>query len=169
MDDFQDMRIQGMIAVLVARPLEMAQWFSKTYFRGDYSMSQRASILTTLSIGAREIAGFGEEDKELTGLMSLTQFPTKKLPHKYHKIYSLEAAPINSLVQKVGRSMIRPLAPNAADSLAGPNALKVRTFSSRMEVEKQRKKITSSNLQKIIAEGFFFPLANIWRVQSQVQ
>ncbi|TVY32662.1 DNA replication checkpoint protein, partial [Lachnellula subtilissima] len=66
MDDFQDMRLQGMIAILVALPLKMGQWFSKTFFDGDYSISQRASILTTLGLGAREIAGFSEEASSLT-------------------------------------------------------------------------------------------------------
>lgn len=47
-DDFQEMRTQGMIAVLVALPLKMGQWYAKTFFDGDYSLAQRASILTTL-------------------------------------------------------------------------------------------------------------------------
>ncbi|KAL8740412.1 MAG: hypothetical protein Q9190_006880, partial [Brigantiaea leucoxantha] len=55
-----------MIAVLVAQPLEMGQWFVRTYFRGEFSVSQRASILTTLAIGARDIAGHGKEDAKLT-------------------------------------------------------------------------------------------------------
>ncbi|KAF4624096.1 hypothetical protein G7Y89_g14073 [Cudoniella acicularis] len=64
MDDFQDMRLQGMIAILIALPSKMGPWFSKTFFDGDYSLSQRASILTTLGLGARELAGYGSVDKK---------------------------------------------------------------------------------------------------------
>ncbi len=81
-ENFQDMRIQGMIAVLVALPEKMGQWFSKTFFDGDYSISQRASILTTLGLGARELGGFGAEDKNLalTNPLPSTSFPSKTLP-----------------------------------------------------------------------------------------
>ncbi|SLM40090.1 Telomere length regulation protein, conserved domain [Lasallia pustulata] len=169
MEDFQQLRLQGMIAVLVAVPLRMGQWFSKTFFNGDYSMSQRASILTTLGMGARELAGFRKEDAALTGADAVPEnpFPSKTLPGRLHKIYALEAAPVDALAKNLERTMIQPLAIEAADKVAGPNALKVRTFSSRMEVEKKRKKPIPNELAKIVAEGFFFPLTGRWRIQLQ--
>ena len=168
MENFQQLRLQGMIAVMVARPLQMGQWFSKTYFNGEYSVSQRASILTTLSMGARELAGFKEEDASLTGAtLSLeNSFPSKRLPEKMHKMY-LDAAPVNSITQKLERVMIRPMAAEAADKLSGPKALKVRTFSSRMEVEKKRKKAIPNELAKIVADGIFFPLTGRWQYHLQ--
>ena len=169
MEDFQQLRLQGMIAVLVAVPLRMGQWFSKTFFDGDYSMSQRASILTTLGMGARELAGFRKEDAALTGADAVPEnpFPSKTLPGRLHKIYALEAAPVDALAKNLERTMIQPLAIEAADKFVGPNALKVRTFSSRMEVEKKRKKPIPNELAKIVAEGFFFPLTGRWRIQLQ--
>lgn len=80
--NFEELRLQGMIAVLVAQPLEMGQWFSATYFNGDYSISQRAAVLTTLGLGARELAGYGEEDAALTKSNQDASFPSKKLPPK---------------------------------------------------------------------------------------
>ncbi|TVY88746.1 DNA replication checkpoint protein tel2, partial [Lachnellula willkommii] len=53
MDEFQDLRLQGMIAILVALPLKMGQWFSKTFFDGDYSISQRPNILKTRTFSSR--------------------------------------------------------------------------------------------------------------------
>ena len=170
MPNFQRWRLQGMIAVLVAHPLKMGQWFSRTFFNGDYSISQRASILTTLGLGARELAGFQKEDAALTGADAVPKdpFPSKKLPGKLQKVWALDAAPMNALSSQLEKTIIQPLAVSAADTLTGPNALKVRTFSSRMAVEKARKKPIANALAKIVADGFFFPLTGLWRVHLQV-
>ena len=170
-EKFSEMRLQGMIAVLVAQPLRMGQWFSKTYFNGEYSMGQRASILTTLTMGAREMAGYTNEDAALTGAVTAPEelFPSKKLSDKYHKIYAIDAAPVNTLAKQLEKTMIQPMAIEAADKMAGPNALKVRTFSSRMEIEKKRKRAIPNELAKIVAEGFFFPLTGLWRIQALIR
>ena len=166
MDNFQQMRLQGMISVLIAEPLRMGQWFSRTFYNGDYSMGQRASVLTVLGLGARELAGLGKEDAALTGADPASEgsFPSKRLPHKLHQIYALEAAPLNALSSQLEKTMIQPMAAEAADKFSGPNALKVRTFSSRMAVEKKRQKPIPNALAKIVAEGFFFPLTGRWRI-----
>ena len=170
MENFQQMRLQGMIAVLVAEPLKMGQWFCMTFYNGDYSMGQRASVLTTLGLGARELAGLGNEDAALTGASaSEISFASERLPDKLHKIYALEAGPMNTLSQQLERSIIQPLAAEAADKVSGPNALKVRTFSSRIAVEKRRQRPTPNALAKIVAEGFFFPLTGRWRIHLQVK
>ena len=173
MGDFQKLRLQGMIAVLVAEPLKMGQWFSRTFYNGDYSMGQRASVLTTLGMGARELAGLGKEDAALTGAQQAAgatgghTFPSKRLPDKLHRIYALEAAPMTALSSQLERAMIQPMAATAADQITGPNALKVRTFSSRMEVEKKRQKPIPNALAKVVAEGFFFPLTGRWPIHLQ--
>jgi len=164
MENFQEKRLQAMVALLVAQPLKMGQWFSKTFFDGDYSMGQRASILSTLGIGARELAGYSNEDTALTGAESVPKFPSKMLPERLHKIYAATMSPVDALSEKLERTMIAPMAAEAADKLSGPNALKVRTFSSRMEVEKRRKKPIANELAKVVADGFFFPLTGRWWV-----
>ena len=171
MENFQQMRLQGMIAVLIAEPLKMGQWFSRTFYDGDYSMGQRASVLTVLGMGARELAGLGKEDAALTGANATTEnsFPSKRLPDKLHKIYALEAAPMNALTSQLETTMIQPMAAEAADKFTGPNALKVRTFSSRMAVEKKRQKPIPNALAKVVADGFFFPLTGRWRIHLQSQ
>ena len=169
MEDFQQMRLQGMIAVLISDPLKMGQWFSRTFYNGDYSMGQRASVLTVLGLGARELAGLGKEDATLTGAAASTEgsFPSKRLPDKLHKIYALEAAPMNALSNRLEKAMIQPMAARAADEFFGPNALKVRTFSSRMAVEAKRQKPIPNALAKVVADGFFFPLTGRWRIHLQ--
>ena len=169
MENFQQMRLQGMIAVLTAEPLNMGQWFSRTFYNGDYSVGQRASVLTVLGLGARELAGLGKEDAALTGANATTEssFPSKRLPDKLHKIYALEAAPMDALSNQLEKTMIQPMAAEAADKFSGPNALKVRTFSSRMAVEKKRKKPIPNALAKVVADGFFFPLTGRWRIHLQ--
>lgn len=161
-DDFQEMRLQSMIAVLKAQPLKMGQWYSKTFFDGDYSIAQRASILTALGLGARELGGLGAEDARLTSSSRPSQgssFPSKTLPEAMHNIYaSEEDNVISKLSTQLSKTMIAPLAAEAADMATGPQVLNVRTFSSRMEVESKRKKPIANSLAKIVANGFFFPL-----------
>jgi len=161
--NFQDMRLQGMIAILISQPLKMGQWFAKTFFDGDYSLSQRASILTTLGVGARELGGFSAEDSNLTTTKPLppTSFPSKTLPESMHKVYATPnpgETVVDKLSTQLSRTMIAPMAASLADKLTGPDILKVRTFSSRMAVEAKRKKPIANALAKIVADGFFFPL-----------
>ena len=170
LEKFQDMRIQAMIALVVAQPVKMGQWFSNMLFSGDYSMSQRASMLTALTLAARELAGYREEDAELTGAYVANEqlFPSKKMPDKYERMYKIEATPVNALSQQLERTMIKPMAAEAADKMAGPKVLQVRTFSSRMEVEKKRKRPIANELAKTVADGFFYPLTGRWRSNMQV-
>ncbi|KAI5204255.1 hypothetical protein E4T39_03715 [Aureobasidium subglaciale] len=163
MDNFLELRLQALIAVLVASPAEMAPWFARQVFDGDYSLSQRTTILSVLGLGARELAGYKDEDEELNPTMAATSFPSKQLPERLHKMYAAERnAPVALIASKLERSMIQPMALDAADKLSGPNILKVRTFSSRMEVERKRKKTIPNALAKMVAERFFFPLTGRW-------
>jgi len=159
LENFLELRSQGMIAILIAQPLKMGQWFSKTFFDGDYSISQRASILITLGLGARELGGLATENPIPK---SNTSFPSKSLPEKMHQLYASHSAPqltaIDNLSTTLINTMISPMAASLADKLTGPSVLKVRTFSSRMAVEQKRKKPTTNALAKVVADGFFFPL-----------
>lgn len=165
LDNFQDVRIQGMIAIVIAKPLEMGQWFAKTFFDGDYSISQRAAILSTLSLSARELGGYKDEDGSLTSMAPLpsTSFPSKTLPAKLNSTFAGSLpSPVDALARRLERTMIAPLAAHAADELSGPNILKVRTFSSRLAVESRRTKPIANALAKVVADGFFFPLTARW-------
>ncbi|KAL8714808.1 MAG: hypothetical protein Q9220_001321 [cf. Caloplaca sp. 1 TL-2023] len=180
LDNFQELRLQAMIAVLIAQPLEMGQWFSRAYFSGEHSISQRSAILTTLGLGARELAGYGSEDSALTKSSSKNEdsssFPSQHLPPKLHKLYSSStkeevesssSAPLLTASSNLESSILHPLALKARDTLSGPAALKIRTFSSRIAVEAARTKPIPNALAKVVAQGFFFPLTA--RFQNHVQ
>lgn len=164
---FHEYRLQSMIALLVALPLKMGRWFSAVYFDGDISQIQRSAILTALGLSARELAGNGEADAKLLGLPAMpdASFPSKKLSAGLEALYKTDESPISSLTKQLSQASLQPLAANAADAATGPDALKVRTFSSRMEVEKkrqqreaQRQKSTVKDIHKVLSEGFFYPL-----------
>ena len=158
-----------MIAVLLADPSKMGPWFSATFFNGDYSMSQRISVLSTLGIGARELAGMTAEDTMSTKSNGSNpiSFPSKKLPDKLHKIYATESAPVNDASKALEFSILRPIAAEVADQVTGPNALKVRTFSSRLAVEGKRQKAIPNQLASVVANAFFLPLVGRWRINRQ--
>ncbi|CAN9206083.1 unnamed protein product [Alternaria alternata] len=166
LEGFAQQRQQALIAVLLAKPAQMAQWFARSFFSGDYSLQQRIAMLTTLGLGARELAGM--KDTSTNDLVpAKPDFPSKQLPPHLHKIYAEDnnAPTVAKISSSMAREMLSPIASQAADQLSGPNILKVRTFSSRMEVEKKRHKPIPNALAQIVADNFFFPLSGRWWLQ----
>ncbi|KAI1098692.1 telomere length regulation protein-domain-containing protein [Jackrogersella minutella] len=181
LDGFDDLRLQGMVAVIVAQPKKMGQWFAKTFFDGDYSLSQRASVLIVLGLGGREIAGF-----ETSEYASAAKFPSKMLPAKVEKHYiapssskmlgssttNLKALPPNALdnlAQTLSETFLAPLAAEAADVATGPNALKLTSFTSRLNsqsssstrsIARPRVRAIPNTTASLIASSFFFPLTS---------
>ncbi|KAI0896826.1 telomere length regulation protein-domain-containing protein [Annulohypoxylon nitens] len=180
LDNFDELRQQGMIAILVAQPKKMGQWFAKTFFDGDYSLSQRACVLIVLGLSGREIAGF--EKSEYT---SKTQFPSKMLPSKVEKHYitsspsnrlessstNLKPLPPNALdnlAQTLSQTFLAPLAAEAADAATGPDALKLSSFTSRLNAQpgntrgapRPRVRALPNTTASLIATSFFFPLTS---------
>jgi len=169
-DNFEEMRQEALIAVLLAKPASVARIIAQSFFDGDYSIQQRTTMLTTLGLGARQLAGFKDKDTELedASVESSTTFPSKQLPPHLHKLYSSsQTNSLNRTTAALERTTLEPLALAAADQLTGPNALKVRTFSSRLDSSKQaarKKKPIQNKLAAIVADNFFFPLTG--RFQS---
>lgn len=177
LDNFTEHRLQALIACLVSFPLKMGQWFANTYFSGDYSVSQRATVLTVLGLSARELGGYRHEDTPLTkDTLPIPDFPSKLLPPKMHALYTpapekpkLAPTPnaIDTLTKSMEQTILQPLAATAADKVTGPNILKTRTFSSRLAVEKNRKKAIPNALAKVVSDGFFFPLTGRFFLASK--
>lgn len=145
MDNFDDLRLQAMIAIVVAQPQLMGQWFAKTFFDGDYSVSQRSSILAVLGLSARELAGFDTSE-----YAEAASFPSKALPEKVERLFidqgpshaynssssSLKPLPRNALesvATSITSNFLAPLSAAAADSATGPDVLKLSTFKSRLD------------------------------------
>ncbi|KAL4762546.1 telomere length regulation TEL2 family protein [Aspergillus foveolatus] len=170
---FHELRLQSIIALIVSQPLKMARWFAAVFFDGDLSQAQRSAVLTALGLSAREVAGVGADDAKAMGLPALsdTSFPSKRLPANLEAFYASAESPIASITRAIERASLQPIATEAADSASGPNALKVRKFSSRMEVEKRRQqreahrqKSTVKDLYKVLSEGFFYPLTGRFEI-----
>lgn len=164
-DDFEDHRQNALIAVFTAKPADIAHYLARSFFSGDYSIQQRTAILTALGLGARELAGFKESSQS-----SESSFPSKALPPHLHALYSSSHDnPLNKTAASLEHTSLEPLALEAADSLTGPNALKVRTFSSRLDPAKQasRTKKINNKLSAIVAESFFFPLTGRFQALYQ--
>ena len=165
-DNFEDLRQQALIAILIADPTAVAQFLAQSFFEGDHSLQQRSSILAALGLGARELAGFKDEQHDST-----ESFPSKKLPPALHKAFGgvieRSTSPLNRVALRLQSQIMEPLALESAEQLSGPSVLKVKTFSTRMAVEKARKKPTANKLAKIVADHFFFPLVGRWWVYRQ--
>ncbi|KAJ3522171.1 hypothetical protein NM208_g12973 [Fusarium decemcellulare] len=177
-DDFQDLRLQGMVALVVSQPKTMAPWFARTFFEGDYSLHQRTSILITLGLSARELAGF-----ETSQYGSAAAFPSKRLPEKMEQLYlespndstplpssQLKALPANaldSISQSLASSFLGPLAAEAADTNTGPDILKLQTFTARYKSKaksKPRVRAIPNTTAALLATSFFSPLTAHFQV-----
>lgn len=168
MEDFYELRLQGILALIVALPKTMAPWFAKTFFDGDYSISQRAAILSALGLAARELAGF-----ETSEYAAVSSFPSKRLGEKMEQLYlapgqseertgkDLKALPptaLDSIAQSVTSSFLAPMAASAADNITGPDALKLSTFKSKAASKKPRMRAIPNTTASLISSCFFFPL-----------
>ena len=158
-------QLQSMIGCIVAQPAKMAPWFISLYFEGDLSQAQRASLLTALGLAARELGGFSDGfiDDRLT--VNSEDFPSEKLPSNIAAAYGEDSTGLNHVVRQIEHSTLRPMALAAADQISGPDVLKVKTFSSRMEVERkgkekqqERNRKIVKDSQKILCESFFLEL-----------
>ncbi|CAK4034098.1 DNA replication checkpoint tel2 [Lecanosticta acicola] len=170
-DDFDELKLQALIAILLSDVDTMAPWLSKQAFFGDYSLSQRCIMLSALGLGGRELAGFKDQDSLNPTLpSSATSFPSRRLPSHLHAIYSPTNASVKRLEaasKNVEHQMMKPLALSAADKTTSHlDAVKVRTFSSRMAVERTKRKPAPNQLAKILGSGFFFPLLS--RYQQEI-
>ncbi|EFE36888.1 uncharacterized protein ARB_04415 [Trichophyton benhamiae CBS 112371] len=170
---FQEYRLQSLTTLVVARPLVLGPWIANAFFHIDLSQSQRSSLLVALGLGARELAGYREEDSKAMGLPQVSadaSFPSQRLPPRLEIQYdpASKHTPTEVISRNIARNSLEPLALNAVDTLSGPNALKVRTFSSRMEVEKKKReqeqlrraKSIPKDLHRILFEAFFRPLTS---------
>lgn len=168
-DDFDNLKLQAMIAVILSDVKVLAPWFCKQAFLGDYSIAQRCIILSAIGLSGRELAGLEDED-ELNPKLGASDFPTKRLPPRLHAMYDRPNSSVKRLDaagKDVEQALIKPMALQAADqSTAHLNAVKVRTFSSRMETERTKRKPAPNALARVFGEFFFLPLVNRYQQET---
>ncbi|KAF2154620.1 hypothetical protein K461DRAFT_275749 [Myriangium duriaei CBS 260.36] len=167
LEDFIQLRLQALIALLISDPSELGPFYARQVFEGDYSISQRGTLLSAIGLSARELAGYQDADALNPSVIDKASFPSKRLPDRYHAIYDpsptqplLPSSPLNTISASLTDTIIAPLAAQAADTATGPSALKVRTFSSRLtNPPSARTKIIPNALAAVLADSFFTPLA----------
>ncbi|CVK84007.1 related to TEL2 Protein involved in controlling telomere length and position effect [Fusarium mangiferae] len=177
-ENFDDLRLHSMLALVVSQPKTMAPWFARTFFEGDYSLHQRTSILVTLGLSARELAGF-----EVSQYQSAAAFPSKRLPEKMDQLYigsgndssslpssQLKALPstaLENISQSLTSSFLAPLAAEAADANTGPDILKLQSFTARYKSKsssKPRMRAIPNTTAALLATSFFSPLTAHFQV-----
>jgi telomere length regulation protein len=158
-DENHRLRLQSLIACLVSFPRIIAPWLASMYYEGDFSLAQRASVLSTIGMGAREIAGLDTAEATPTE----TSFPSRRLPSHLAAVY----APMEHHASEIQHTALKPMALAAADKVSGPDALKVRTFSSRLAVEKRRTDAQAERTRRIpkdvhalLTSCFYLPLCS---------
>lgn len=180
LDGFSETQLEGMVALMVAQPQSMAPWFARTFFEGDYSLSQRTAVLISIGLAAREVAGFD------TGtFQSSAAFPSKQLPDKIQGLYleankdhspqlggnrltALPANAIESMSQALTADFLGPMAAKAADSTTGPDVLKLQSFTARYSKRKAsarpRVRAIPNTTAALLARSFFAPLTAHFQV-----
>ena len=178
MDNFSDLRLQGMIALVVSQPKTMGPWFARTFFEGDYSLSQRTSVLVTLGLSARELAGVEKSEYQPSADLA-----SKRLPEKIEKLYAdsqaqpdrlpasqLKALPstaLDSITRSLTSTFLEPIAAEAADAATGPDTLKLQSFTARYKSKsmgKPRVRSIPNTTASLLATSFFFPLTAHFQV-----
>ncbi|OXG77861.1 telomere length regulation protein [Cryptococcus neoformans var. grubii Br795] len=89
---------QGLLNALIAcAPKQVAPFLCEQYFNPQFSLQHKASILTALAIGARELAGLSVPQAPRT--TRSIDFPSKTLPPTLHNKYISSAdIPLNRLL-----------------------------------------------------------------------
>jgi len=168
-DELQRLKVEALVACLVSKPEVMGPWIAGMYFEGDFSLSQRAALLAAAGLGTREIAGYDDSSAHYTskGTNTLSAFPSNRLPPKLDILYASITSPISAISTDLSRRTLQPMALEAADKLTGPDILKVRTFSSRMDVQKKaaakaeaRSKRIPKDVHKVLADAIYLPLCS---------
>lgn len=161
-NETHSLRLQSLIACTISYPRIIAPWLASMYYEGDYSLAQRATILSALGMSAREVASLDTTPSSSSAPESLP-FPSQQLPLYLAAIY----APTEHHATAIQHATMQPLALAAADKVSGPDALKIRTFSSRMAVEKRRADAAAArskriprDLHALLASAFFLPLCS---------
>jgi telomere length regulation protein len=158
---FDELRTSALVSLVVAAPEQAGPWLAAHFFTGDYGLSQRATLLTAIGRGARELAAL-----DLPPAITAPQ-----LPEKSHLAWSSSSGSggndLPAITSSLKSLLLTPLAAKAADQVTGPAVLKVRTFSSRLAVEKKRGAPVHRKILDIVAGAFFFPLVGGWWVAAK--
>lgn len=159
----QTHRLNALIALIIAAPARMGPWLSAMYFEGDLSLVQRATLLTAIGLGCRELAGYSSVDGYSNAKEEdRPNFPSKTLPPSLSAMY----APLTALTNNISSSTLQPLALTALEESesSGPKIFQTRTISSRLTKSRlnpppsDTRTTPPKNLHHLLTTSFLLPL-----------
>ncbi|KAJ2904136.1 telomere binding protein [Zalerion maritima] len=153
--DFENLRIDALVGLIISGPEKMGPVMARMLWTGDYSTAQRRTILVSIGLAGRELAGL-EGEKE-------AGFVSKRLPERLERMFlgdtqggdmdvggdgrasgrkgkNLRALPptaLEDITQDLTRKFLAPMAAEAADMKAGPDVLKLETYKERLASSEQ--------------------------------
>ncbi|CAH2350324.1 hypothetical protein CLIB1423_01S07514 [[Candida] railenensis] len=168
-EDFDSLILNAMISVIVACPkatIHLAHLLST----GDYSLRQRMTILSSISLAARELKGFKDDVVANSYQNKLQAFPSKQLPERLHKAFVplSSADPSTSAVELVEKSIQDDLIERVSNDFQELSAGKILRISKKLKKDKNNLSPSPlvPNFSKIIGPQFFYPLANVWHAST---
>lgn len=162
--DFESLRLNAMIAVTCSYP-ESVKYLYSILLTGDYSFTQRTTLLTVASLTARELRGFN--DAITSNSYAEKHFPTKMLPPDIHKLFlpneesddNHNIIILNKLENEIQSEIMTEASNEAQESITGGKILRI---SRNLKKKKNPDKPVIKNFSKIISKTFYFPLVNLW-------
>ncbi|ODQ82067.1 hypothetical protein BABINDRAFT_160263 [Babjeviella inositovora NRRL Y-12698] len=171
-DDFEKKKLNGLVAMVVALPTAVPQLLVRLLMAGDYSLQQRLAILSSISLGARELRGY--QDGTVTESYVKQLFPTKLLPEQLHKqfvVFNKETDSedhqsllfgVDAIANEIQDGLLQAAKQELENHLVP--AGKVLRISRNLVRQKEAQKTppVANNYTKIAGKAFFFPLVAAW-------
>ena len=161
-DDFEEHRLQGMLALLTSLPEAMGPRFGRMVFEGDFNTTQRSSMLVAIGLAGREIAGL-----EVSKYVEKATWVGKRLPENIERLFlgapssekgdgqsgrkKLKALPptaLDTITTSLAQRFLAPMAAEAADVASGPDALKLETYKDRLKGTEEASPTSSSTVSR---------------------
>ncbi|ANB15435.1 Tel2p [Sugiyamaella lignohabitans] len=178
-EEFNEKRLITLSALVASSPKLVPPYLAEVLFTGDYSLQQRINILSSITLGARELSGLKPADA-----IDAKPSPSKLLPLGVHQLFSnprdhlLETslpstAEIDSISSELQAELIRDTSEKAKSELiGGPKVLRMSAKLSRERGERssdKSQKITTNSFAKLCSRYFFSPLLGQWYTSGGAQ
>ncbi|KAJ4488144.1 telomere length regulation protein-domain-containing protein [Lentinula aciculospora] len=170
LDNFNDLRQNALTALVACCPRKAAPCIIEEFFKNQYSIDQRYTMLNALALGARELASLHIPPSVLS---QSTSFPSKRLPAHLHQRYLPSTAVLPQIMSGITRQAIERGKEATEDKV--PEIVRERRFKVRppqrvFEVDSLRS--TARNIgasppkqttfNEVAAGYFIAPLINLF-------
>lgn len=164
--DFESWKLNALIAVAVSAP-QVTRHLCRLILTGDYSLQQRMCLLLSISLAARELRGYQDDDVRLS--FAAKPFASQMLPENLHRKYLASdpsadgahgAFGYAQLENSIQNELMEDLLKSAQDQL-GPGRV-VRMLAGLKKRKPAENTPSLAFFNKNVALLFYFPLVSIW-------